>query len=133
MPVTILFIGDIIGKPGRRAVRELMPGLMNRFQVDLVVANGENASGGIGLPSKGRKNCLPPGFQVLTSGNHIWKKKEIYTYIQRNPDLIRPVNYPVGTPGLVRSSRKQPPGSPVAFSIYWAGPLWKPWIVLFER
>ena len=99
MSVNILFIGDIVGKPGRKAVRELLPSLMDRFKVDLVVANGENASGGIGISIKGADELLSGGIHVLTSGNHIWKKKEIQTYIQQNPDLIRPANYPAETPG----------------------------------
>jgi len=99
LSVNILFIGDIVGKPGRKAVRELLPSLMDHFQVDLVVANGENASGGIGISVKGADELLSTGIHVLTSGNHIWKKKEILTYIQQNPDLIRPANYPVETPG----------------------------------
>jgi metallophosphoesterase (TIGR00282 family) len=97
--VNILFIGDIVGKPGRKAIRELLPPLLGRFQIDLVVANGENASGGIGISIKGADELLSSGIHVLTSGNHIWKKKEILTYIQQNPDLIRPANFPPGTPG----------------------------------
>lgn len=99
MSVNILFIGDIVGKPGRKTVREILPSLMDRFQVDLVIANGENVSGGIGISVKGADELLSGGIHVLTSGNHIWKKKEIQTYIQQNPDLIRPANYPAGTPG----------------------------------
>lgn len=99
MSVNILFIGDIVGKPGRKAIRELLPSLMSRFQIDLVVANGENASGGIGISIKGADELLSSGIHVLTSGNHIWKKKEILTYIQQNPDLIRPANFPPQTPG----------------------------------
>jgi hypothetical protein len=97
--VNILFIGDIVGKPGRRVVKELLPVLLSRYPVDLVVANGENASGGIGISVKGADELLSSGIQVLTSGNHIWKKKEIQTYIDQNPDLIRPANFPPGTPG----------------------------------
>jgi metallophosphoesterase (TIGR00282 family) len=99
LSVNILFIGDIVGKPGRKAIRELLPPLRDRFQIDLVVANGENASGGIGISIKGADELLSSGIQVLTSGNHIWKKKEILTYIQQNPDLIRPANFPPETPG----------------------------------
>jgi 2',3'-cyclic-nucleotide 2'-phosphodiesterase len=99
MPVNLLFIGDIVGKPGRNAIRELLPQLTQRYQTDLVIANGENASGGIGISAKEADELLSGGIDVLTSGNHIWKKKEILGYIQQNPDLIRPANYPVGTPG----------------------------------
>jgi len=114
VPVTLLFIGDIVGKPGRRVVRELLPGLVNRYQVDLVVANGENASGGIGLAVKGAEELFGSGVQVLTSGNHIWKKKEIYPYIRENPDLIRPLNYPEGTPGAGSVIKETASGVPVA-------------------
>jgi hypothetical protein len=99
LSVNILFIGDIVGKPGRKAVRELLPALTARHQINLVVANGENASGGIGISVKGADELLTGGIGVLTSGNHIWKKKEIIPYIQQNPDLLRPANYPDGTPG----------------------------------
>jgi 2',3'-cyclic-nucleotide 2'-phosphodiesterase len=99
LPVNILFIGDIVGKPGRRTVRELLPSLTERFRIDLVVANGENASGGIGISSKAADELLSGGIHVLTSGNHIWKKKEIVPYIDQNPDLIRPANFPPETPG----------------------------------
>jgi metallophosphoesterase (TIGR00282 family) len=99
LSVNILFIGDIVGKPGRMVVRELLPSLTDRFRIDLVVANGENASGGIGISVKGADELLSGGIHVLTSGNHIWKKKEILPYIQQNSDLIRPANYPPGTPG----------------------------------
>lgn len=99
MSINILFIGDVVGKPGRKTVRELLSSLKKRYQVDLVVANGENASGGIGISIKGADELLSMGIDVLTSGNHIWKKKEILTYIQQNPDLLRPANFPPGTPG----------------------------------
>lgn len=95
----ILFIGDIVGKPGRKAVQELLPILKERQRIDLVVANGENASGGIGISPKEADELLNAGVHVLTSGNHIWKKKEIFSYIQQNPDLLRPANYPDGAPG----------------------------------
>lgn len=114
MPVTILFIGDVIGRPGRRVVRELLPGLVDRHRVDLVVANGENASGGIGLSPKGAEELLAAGVQVLTSGNHIWKKKEIVPYMEDNPDVIRPANYPPATPGAGSTIRETAAGIPVA-------------------
>jgi 2',3'-cyclic-nucleotide 2'-phosphodiesterase len=99
MAINILFIGDIVGKPGRKAVRELLPVLTRQYEIDLVVANGENASGGIGISIKEADELLSSGIDILTSGNHIWKKKEILVYIQQNPDLIRPANYPPETPG----------------------------------
>jgi metallophosphoesterase (TIGR00282 family) len=114
VPVTILFIGDVVGRPGRRVVRELLPGLVDRHRIDLVVANGENASGGIGLSPKGAEELLAAGVQVLTSGNHIWKKKEIVPYIEDSADLIRPANYPAGVPGAGATIKETAAGIPVA-------------------
>ena len=95
----VLFIGDIVGKGGRRAVRELLPSLREREGVEFVIANAENAAGGIGVTSEKAKELLEMGIDVLTSGNHIWKKKEILSYIEREPRLLRPANYPSGAPG----------------------------------
>ncbi|MCU0580353.1 MAG: TIGR00282 family metallophosphoesterase [Desulfobacterota bacterium] len=114
MPVTLLFIGDIVGRPGRRVVRELLPGLVDRYRVDLVVANGENASGGIGLSPKGAEELFGAGVQVLTSGNHIWKKKEIIPYMRETRDLIRPANYPPAAPGAGATIQETAAGIPVA-------------------
>ena len=88
-----------MGRPARRAVRDLVPSLIERDEIDLVVANAENAAGGMGVDVKSAKELLSAGVQVLTSGNHIWKKKEIYTYLNEADDLIRPANYPAGAPG----------------------------------
>jgi hypothetical protein len=109
-----LFIGDIVGRPGRRVVRELLPGLVDRYRVDLVVANGENASGGIGLSPKGAEELFGAGVQVLTSGNHIWKKKEIIPYMRETRDLIRPANYPPAAPGAGATIQETAAGIPVA-------------------
>jgi hypothetical protein len=109
-----LFIGDIVGRPGRRVVRELLPGLVDRYRVDLVVANGENASGGIGLSPKGAEELFGAGVQVLTSGNHIWKKKEIIPYMRETRDLIRPANYPPAAPGAGATVQETAAGIPVA-------------------
>jgi len=95
----VLFIGDIVGKGGRRAVRELLPSLREREGVEFVIANAENAAGGMGVTSEKAKELLEMGIDVLTSGNHIWKKKEILSYIEREPRLLRPANYPSGAPG----------------------------------
>ncbi len=95
----ILFVGDIVGSPGRRAVQELVPRLVDRHLVDLVVANGENAAGGIGLTPQVAEELLNLGVDVLTSGNHIWKHKEILPYLEEGERLLRPANYPPGTPG----------------------------------
>ncbi len=97
--MNILFIGDIVGAPGRRAVEELLPRLVDRGFIDLVVANGENASGGIGITPQVADQLLSQGIDLLTSGNHIWKHKEILPYLDETDRLLRPANYPPDTPG----------------------------------
>lgn len=95
----ILTIGDIIGKPGRWAVGELLPRLRQEYGVDLVIANGENAAGGIGLTPDTAQELLAAGVDVLTSGNHIWAQKEIIPYLDGEMPILRPLNYPPGVPG----------------------------------
>jgi len=95
----ILMIGDVIGKPGRQAVETLLPGLRKRYKLDMVIANGENAAGGVGLTSTTARELLGAGVDVLTSGNHIWAHKEILSYLDGEMPIIRPLNYPPGVPG----------------------------------
>jgi metallophosphoesterase (TIGR00282 family) len=95
----IFFIGDIVGSPGRRAVEELLPKVVDRYLIDLVVANGENAAGGIGITPQVAEMLLNSGIDLLTSGNHIWKHKEILPYLDDTDRLLRPANYPPATPG----------------------------------
>jgi metallophosphoesterase (TIGR00282 family) len=97
--MNILFIGDIVGAPGRRVLAELLPRAVDQYCIDLVVANGENASGGIGITPQVADQFLNQGVDVLTSGNHIWKHKEILPYLEDTDRLLRPANYPPGTPG----------------------------------
>ncbi len=97
--MNILFIGDIVGSPGRRAVEELLTRLVDQHLIDLVVANGENASGGIGITPQVADELLSYGIDLLTSGNHIWKHKEIKPYLQDTDRLLRPANYPPESPG----------------------------------
>ena len=92
-------IGDIIGKPGRQAVQELLPGLREQYGLDLVIANAENAAGGIGLTPNTAKELLDAGVDVLTSGNHIWAQKEIIPYLDGEMPILRPLNYPPSVPG----------------------------------
>jgi metallophosphoesterase (TIGR00282 family) len=99
MPVKLLFIGDIIGKPGRQAVSRELHRLVDRHMVDLVIANGENAAGGFGITEETANDLFKCGIHVLTSGNHIWDKKESLDFINREEQLLRPANYPDGTPG----------------------------------
>jgi len=94
MTFRILMLGDIIGRPGRRAVREKLPDIIKKNEVDFVVANGENASGGKGLVESAAKDLFSSGIDVLTSGNHIWNKKEIFSFIDKYPQILRPANFP---------------------------------------
>jgi len=96
----ILFIGDIVGKPGRNALREGLPDLMSKLKIDFVIANGENAAGGFGVTKSVGEEIFSLGVDVLTSGNHIWDKKEAMTYIVKESRLLRPANYPGGVPGF---------------------------------
>ena len=95
----VLFIGDIIGEPGRKMTRASMRGLMDTHHPDLVIANGENAAGGFGITSDIAEELFALGIHVLTSGNHVWDKKEIEPYLTKQDRLIRPANYPDGNPG----------------------------------
>ncbi|MFC1939840.1 TIGR00282 family metallophosphoesterase [Chloroflexota bacterium] len=95
----VLAIGDIIGKPGREAVKELLPDLKQQYGLDLVIANGENVAGGLGLTSNTAIELLDAGVDVLTSGNHIWAHKEIIPYLDSEMPILRPLNYPPGVAG----------------------------------
>jgi len=95
----VLLIGDIIGRPGRKAVSALVPNLRRQHGIDLVVANGENASGGIGITPPAVEELLNSGVDVITSGNHIWKHREIIPCLEGGFPVIRPLNYPPGAPG----------------------------------
>lgn len=95
----ILMMGDVVGKPGRRAVEKLLPELREEHRVDLAIANAENAAGGVGLTPETAQDLYQAGVDVLTTGNHAWAKKEIVPYLESEAPIIRPVNYPPGTPG----------------------------------
>ena len=95
----ILILGDVVGRPARRAMRDILPELIEREKADLVIANAENAAGGMGVDIKSAKELFSAGVHVLTSGNHIWKKKEIYSFLDEHETLIRPANFPAGAPG----------------------------------
>src|SRR3989338_7972281 len=95
----VLVRSDVVGRQGRRAIRDLVPSLAQKEKVDLVIANAENAAGGMGVDVKSAEELFGAGVHVLTSGNHIWKKKEIYSYLESRSLLIRPANYPKGAPG----------------------------------
>ena len=95
----LLFIGDIVGRPGRDLVRAGLAALVEHHGVDLVIANGENAAAGFGITREIGEQLFEWGVDVLTSGNHIWDKKEALDYIGIEPRLLRPANYPEGVPG----------------------------------
>jgi metallophosphoesterase (TIGR00282 family) len=95
----ILFIGDIVGRPGRQLVRTGLAALISRHAIDFVIANGENAAAGFGITREIGDELLDLGVDVVTSGNHIWDKKEALDYIGTEPRLLRPANYPAGVPG----------------------------------
>lgn len=95
----VLFLGDVFGKPGREILKKELLTVIKENEVDIVIANGENAAGGIGITPAICETFLDMGIDVVTSGNHIYKKKEIYDYIVQQPRLLKPANYPPGTPG----------------------------------
>jgi hypothetical protein len=98
-PLTILCVGDVFGEPGRRALKTLLPGLRKQHEADLAVVNVENAAAGYGVLPQMCRDFRDWGADVLTSGNHIWNKKEIVEFIGKENLLLRPANYPAGTPG----------------------------------
>jgi metallophosphoesterase (TIGR00282 family) len=95
----ILFIGDIVGKPGRRAIRGLLPEIIFQYKIDFVIANCENAAAGFGVTREVVEELYSNHINVLTSGNHIWDKKEISEFVGDYETLLRPANYPAGSPG----------------------------------
>ena len=97
--IRILFIGDIVGRPGRDLIRDHLGALVDHHQIDFVIANAENAAAGFGITREIGDQLLDYGVEVMTSGNHIWDKKEALSYIGAESRLLRPANYPAGAPG----------------------------------
>lgn len=114
MPVKVLFVADIVGKPGRQALATELHRLVDRFRIDLVIANGENAAGGFGLTEEIAAELFGYGVHLLTSGNHIWDKRESYEFLHREAKVIRPANYPDGAPGRGTAVVKTASGVDVA-------------------
>ena len=110
----ILFIGDIFGKPGREIAQRAIPALVAQHGIDLVVANVENSAAGFGVTGDIAETILRYGVDVMTSGNHIWDKKEVIEYIPRQPRLLRPANFPAGVPGRGTWTGQTRSGEPVA-------------------
>ena len=95
----LLFIGDIVGQPGRHAVKTLLPGLRERHALDFVIANGENSAGGSGITPKTAAEIFSAGVDAITSGDHLWDQKEVMELLENEKRFVRPLNYPPGTPG----------------------------------
>jgi len=95
----ILFIGDIVGSPGREAIKQLLPVLKKEHNLDFVIANAENAAGGSGITPKVAAELFESGVDAITSGDHIWKKREIFEVINQDERILRPLNFPAGAPG----------------------------------
>ena len=95
----ILFLGDVVGKAGRLAVKQFLPKLKEELRLDAVLANGENLAGGIGMTGETMDELFAAGVDFITSGNHVWRHKEIFSRIEKDRRIIRPANYPEGTPG----------------------------------
>jgi 2',3'-cyclic-nucleotide 2'-phosphodiesterase len=97
--VNVLFIGDVVGGPGRRGLAAAMPELRERYQPSLVVVNGENSAGGLGITERTASELFETGADVITTGNHVYRHREVYGYLDRNERVVRPANYPHGNPG----------------------------------
>jgi 2',3'-cyclic-nucleotide 2'-phosphodiesterase len=97
--VRLLFVGDIVGSPGRHAVESLLPGLRERHEPDFVVVNGENSAGGLGITSKIARGLYDAGVDAITLGNHTYRHSEVYDFLDTDQRIVRPANYPKGNPG----------------------------------
>ncbi|HEX6602395.1 MAG TPA: TIGR00282 family metallophosphoesterase [Solirubrobacterales bacterium] len=95
----VLFIGDVVGSPGRQGLREAMPALRERYEPDLVIVNGENSAGGVGITQRTANDLFDAGAGVITSGNHVYRHREAYEFLDSDERVIRPANYPQGNPG----------------------------------
>ena len=111
--MNILFVGDIFGKPGREVARRAIPALVEQRSIDFVVANVENSASGFGVTGDIAETILGYGVDVMTSGNHLWDKKEVLDYLPRQPKLLRPANFPAGAPGRGSYLGKTRTGEPV--------------------
>jgi metallophosphoesterase (TIGR00282 family) len=97
--VRVLFIGDIVGKPGRAGLARAMPELRERYAPDCVVANGENSAGGVGINERSARDIFDAGVDAITTGNHVYRHRDAYEMLDRDPRIVRPANYPLGNPG----------------------------------
>jgi metallophosphoesterase (TIGR00282 family) len=97
--LNILVVGDVVGKPGREAVAKLVPQIRKEYKVDMVIANGENAAGGVGITQATAEEMLNAQIDVLTTGNHVWRRRDVLPYLDSNAPIVRPLNYPPGVHG----------------------------------
>lgn len=97
--VNILFIGDVVAKPGRKLIKKFIPELKDKYSADLVIANGENAAGGLGITASSADEMFSAGVDVITTGNHVFRYKEITDYLDSGVHILRPLNYPEPAPG----------------------------------
>lgn len=111
--MNILFLGDIVGRSGREAVIKYLPRLREKLQPDIIIANGENAAAGFGITQKLAHEFFALGIHCLTTGNHVWGQKELAGQIDREPNLLRPLNYPEGTPGRGATVVETPRGQKI--------------------
>ena len=109
----LLFLGDIVGRSGRKAVVDALPGLRRRYALDFVIINGENSAGGFGITEAILDELIEAGADAVTLGNHAFDQKDALVFIERYPQLIRPINYPKGTPGRGASLLKTQAGADV--------------------
>jgi metallophosphoesterase (TIGR00282 family) len=133
----ILFVGDIFGKPGREIARRAIPALVERESLDFVIANVENAAAGFGITGDIADTILGYGVDAMTTGNHVWDKKEVLDYIPRQPKLLRPANFPAGTPGrgsyLGRTRTGEPIGVVNVMGRIFMQPLEDPFAVVLRE
>jgi len=109
----ILFIGDIVGKVGRNAVKASLPGLADKYKIDMIIANGENIAGGFGLTESLVNDLYAMGVHVITTGNHVWDKKDFVSYISKDNRVLRPANFAPGVPGYGSIIHTLPDGTKV--------------------
>ncbi len=99
MPLNVLFVGDVIGRTGRKKLKECLPELKRRYSLDFVIVNGENLAGGLGINRKVSEEVFSFGVDVITTGNHVWRNKEAFSLLDENTRILRPANFPPGNPG----------------------------------
>jgi len=104
--LNILFVGDVFGQPGRDALLGRLPGIVEERAVDMVIANGENAANGAGITSKIAGRLLAGGVDVITTGNHVWRQREVFSFLSSSDRIVRPANYPPGSPGRALTVRQ---------------------------